>query len=139
MNGILKKIQIMGKDKTAKTLFQTEFKAGKGLPGDRHYDSDKDQITIFFDNSSVPHKDGLCTKRFKANLNIDIDEDTLISVGNELNINDTKLKLTKAKGCYDDCPLNSNGEKCHLVGNAFFAVVSEDGSGKVGDIVRTKK
>lgn len=139
MSNILKKILIFDKDKNTDEVTSSTLETGKGLPGDRHYDDSKDQITILFDNKNGKHADGLCTSRFKANLTIETEEDFVGSLSSAVQINDAVFELTGEKGCYDECPLHSNGEKCHLVGNAFFASTKNGGTVHTGDNVTVTK
>lgn len=143
MNNYLKEIIAYDKEKNAVSTESVQLISDKGIPGDRHFDDDSDQITILLeerehldDINDRKHAedikgDGLCTKRFKANLIVSMgnDVDNLRSkdVGDTLKVGKATLEITRKKGCHKECSLHLTGGNCDLKDCTYFAVVNRGG------------
>ncbi len=65
--------------------------------------------------------DGLCTKKFKADILTDDIDYTDLKTGDILDIDGKKIKLTKVgKPCFPECPLPKDQKPCILNRNVAF-------------------
>lgn len=144
MTNVLKSITAYGKDKSEIPLTKTQLVRGKGIVGDRHYSDEENHITVLFRKSTSLNQEpqvaddrkiGLCTKKFKANLIVETSDPPEDETSDELVIGNAILEVTKAKHCYNDCPLRINDYPCELRDNAFFLTVKEAGTIKENDSV----
>ncbi|MGL4739965.1 MAG: hypothetical protein ACRC41_04065 [Sarcina sp.] len=109
-----------------------------GLENDDKAGKKNKEISIFIDKS-FHYVDGLCTKKFKANLTFVPTDDTLeINFNDIIKIGSTLLKINPIKkNCFDQCNINKN--TCPLLGNVFYASVLQEGSISIGDKIKTLK
>lgn len=149
MIGGLKKIVVYDERRRARALEKIQLEEGKGIPGDRHYNSDGDPISLWLCPEEVflmeewppeNHRKGLCTLKFKANLiaqreESSHNEDSLIK-GDTIHIGEAVLKINEKKPCYDDCPLVESGDTCALKDNVYFTSVAKAGMIGVGDGIK---
>lgn len=109
-----------------------------GLENDDKAGKQNKEISIFIDkNFSVV--DGLCTKKFKANLTfVPINDEFEIKFNDIIELGTTILKINPIKKrCFDQCNINKNS--CPLLGNVFYASVLQEGSISIGDKIKTLK
>lgn len=145
MTDRLKDIIAYDKQKNPIKLVDALLEKDKGIPGDRHFDDDKDQITILLKSSGDDNDDddldngGLCLKRFKANLTIDTsnmeDKASTKEVGDVFEIGNATLKITRKKTCHKECTRYTAGDSCGLKNCAYFATVLKPGKITQNDIV----
>ena len=77
-------------------------------------------------------ENGLCTKRFYADIETESLDYARLSVGDILEFNDVRLQITKkGKRCFDECPLQNEGKVCTLPEHVAFARVLKGGILKV--------
>ena len=77
-------------------------------------------------------ENGLCTKRFYADIETERLDYSNLSVGNVFSIGDVSLQITgKGKRCFEDCPLRKEGKQCQLVHSVAFARVVRGGRLKI--------
>lgn len=149
MIGILKRIVAYDKQRKPSFLSQVQLSRGKGIPGDRHRDDDRDPISIWFypldiaDLGSCPppeHKTGLCTIKFRANLMVEpVPEQQSMAnleVGDLLRVGDATLVINRKKPCYDQCPLVASGNACGLKDNVYFTSVTKAGMIGLGEEIK---
>ena len=80
--------------------------------------------------------DGLCTRKFCADLTVAGLDWAALRPGTRLRSGEALLEIVRAgKGCYDDCPLRRRGENCGLPGHVAFARVLTGGRLAPGDPV----
>lgn len=123
---------------------------GRGILGDRHADGGEKQISILPADirrwmEATPEK-GLCFRRYKENLSLEIPEEIRLKPGDRLvwnrepdsNREDSAGKLQTAeititdlsKKCFPECPLFSEKKPCRLAGRGVYGKVT--GSGRIG-------
>ncbi|MGI6257944.1 MAG: hypothetical protein ACOYJU_07735 [Anaerovoracaceae bacterium] len=145
MIGTLKRIVAYDKQRKPSFLSQVLLSAGKGIPGDRHWDDDRDPISVWFyppdieDLGSWPppeQRKGLCTVKFRANLMVEPvpgrQNTANLAVGDLLRVGDAVLAIHNKKPCYDQCPLVASGKACGLKDNVYFTSVTRSGTISVG-------
>jgi|GEM_PF-3106551 len=152
MSFILKDIILYDKEKKgSEKISSIDLISGKGIPSDKHFDKDSNQISVLFvetsDMTSVPDEvikaikskenfeKGLCHKRYKANLYIMCDQHPDLAIGREITIGNVVLSISKTKPCFDECELHQNNEYCFLKKNACFVEVKTGGIINVEDSV----
>lgn len=75
---------------------------------------------------------GLCTKRFGADIETEGLDYASLSVGDYLIFDDVCLQITgTGKRCFDDCPIRQNGQICELTSHVAFARIVRNGRLKV--------
>lgn len=116
---------------------------GLGMKGDRHCKGGEKQISLITKDAAAwkqsQKTEGLCFKKFKANLVIDgllaedMSKDTVMDVG------DAVIQVTAVKNCYDECSFVTEGKPCILRTHGLFAKVIKSGEIKHGDRVQIKE
>ena len=82
--------------------------------------------------SELREENGLCTKRFYADIETESLDYASLSVGDILEFNDVRLQITEmGKRCFDECPLRNEGKVCALPAHVAFARVIQSGTLKV--------
>ena len=82
--------------------------------------------------SEIRSEDGLCTRRFYADIETERLDYTNLSVGDVLSIENVSLQITgKGKRCFDECPIRKSGKKCRLSDSVAFARVVHSGRLKI--------
>lgn len=140
MIGKISKIVAYDEKRKSTELKEAQLTVGKGLPQDRHYDSDGEPISLWFLPRGMTsfvswpperHRKGICTSKFKANLIIDTSdsggEDRELIPGDSIQVGNATLTIQTKKPCYADCPLVKSGDTCALKDNAYFASVAKTG------------
>lgn len=141
-NSILKQIRAYDKEKNELPLREAILNEGHGIPDDKHYNDKENQITVLSYVQGNPPKldpDGLCHKRYRACLQLEMAQDYDLKVGDEIIIDDAELEITMWKHCFDECKLKISEGFCPLRKGAFFVEVKTPGHIKEGSIVRVKE
>ena len=115
------------------------FKADEGLVGDINGKCGNRQVSILL----ITHKkdlnmehEGLCTKRFYANIIIECLNINRLHIGQEIIIGDTVQEITTiGKRCFSQCNLIRLNKPCLLSTNVIFTRIIEPGIIRVGDEV----
>ena len=117
--------------KKSESLQTARLLEGMGMEGNDRQKGER-QLSILVQNSGEPKEeaDGLCTRRFKAN--ILIEGSCTLAEGKYLHIGEAVLRVSGIKLCHDGCGL---GSACYLTKGAGFAAVEKGGVAKVGDLV----
>ncbi|NLK44534.1 MAG: hypothetical protein GX300_09090 [Tissierellia bacterium] len=114
------------------------FLKDKGLVGDINSKGGEKQVSIIRSEAmeGINNIQGLCSKRFYANIEIHgLDMDKL-HMGQRLKIGNTLQEITiLGKECFQECDLYLSGEICPLSSNVFFTKVIEEGIIEVGNPV----
>lgn len=111
---------------------------GGGIEGDRHcFDKDR-QISIMtreaYDWIQVQEEEGLCFRRFKANIVIDTGGGSL--PGTRLKAGEAVLELEGKKHCFEECRRYQKHMDCMLKDSCWYASAAADGEIHIGDQVR---
>lgn len=107
-----------------------------GIKGDGSAGNLTRQVSIFpaeWDGLREP--DGLCSRRFVANLVVAGFDPGALAPGQNLEIGGAVLAVERVgKDCYPDCPVHGRGSApCVLGRGCVFAMVVAGGSVRVGD------
>lgn len=109
-----------------------------GIEGDEKGGKPFREISIYLipKDESIDLKNGLCFKKFKANLDISGYEGQKIKVNTLLKIGSSLLKVNSVgKSCYEDCDLVKNKCQCSLKTNVLFSSIIEEGTISINDSV----
>ena len=110
----------------------------QGLEGDRFCDGSDRQISILAEDvnrwMSEQEVQGLCFRRYKANILVDDAEVSQWKSGDHLKVGEAILAVTvMEKECFPECRRHSRGLECRLQGGCCYARVLETGTIMVGD------
>jgi MOSC domain-containing protein YiiM len=114
----------------------TEFVAGKGMVGDKHYGDAERQVCILLKasadwrDSQPEDQQGLCFRKFKENILIDGVEPGGLRPGDSVQLGDAELVIDGFKNCYAECPIYDNDNDCVLKLGGYFASVTKSGTAK---------
>ena len=108
-----------------------------GINGDAHGKKGSRQLSLMTASTAEKleqvREQGLCTKRFKANMIISDVDKSLLQIGAGIAINEAQLEITEmGKTCFG-CQLSEKNLYCPLVEDVIFAAVSEGGIIQKGD------
>lgn len=108
-----------------------------GIAGDAHGKKGARQLSLMTKivarQLDQVRDQGLCTKRFKANIIISDVDKSFLQVGAVIVINGAQLEITEmGKTCFG-CHLSENNLFCPLVDDVVFAAVCEEGVIQQGD------
>ena len=136
MGGIIERIKTYaGKGDAGKELREGRLIENMGLEGDFHASGGERQISLLFGERPAQAADeekGLCTQRFKGNL--DIRGIERAAPGMRLAAGEAVLEITgESKYCHAECPLFEAGKRCSLAGMSLFARVVKSGIIRPGD------
>ena len=97
-----------------------------GLENDDKAGKKDREISVYIDRK-IDFTDGLCTKKFKANLNISFnDTDRCIKFGSILKIGSAILLVNSVrKKCFSECTIEK--VDCYLLENVFYCSVLKEG------------
>lgn len=115
-----------------------------GLQGDRYAKGGEKQLTII-DQDTVQwlknqSEDGLCFKKFKANITVENLDVSLLKSDDVLTSGDAEFTVsTAAKECYKECSLIQKSIYCPLRKHAKYLRVSQGGTIKTGDEISVKR
>lgn len=114
------------------------FQRDKGLVGDINAQGGLKQVSIISSEGreKVKNKNGLCTKKFYANIEIHgLNIDKLYK-GQKLKIGNTIQEITViGKECFPDCDLLEEESLCPLPTSVIFTRVIEEGTVEIGNPV----
>ena len=146
----------MQKGKVAKIkIFEKKGEPGKivqkadcavdlGLLGDRFAKGGEKQLTIIDDICESWLKsektEGLCFKRFKANITAENTDLSACKNGDKLNIGTAQLVFScQSKECFAECVRVQQKMDCLLRNHAKYLKVSESGTINTDDIIYVKE
>ena len=118
--------------KAREPLQEALFLEGLGMDKNHRRGGER-QLSILVQNteSSGEEQEGLCTRRFKANILIEgpytLAEDNLLHIGEAV------LRVSSLKQCHSECKLTP---PCYLTKYAGFVVVEKGGVVCLGDEVK---
>lgn len=130
----------IGPEKQKKNLETCKVILGYGLEHDLKGGKSPREISLIsleaVNDIQANYMDGLCTKRFKANLeiaNLRVDE---LTIGSQLRIGDDVILEVTAKGkrCFPNCVIVERGSMCPLTSHVLFAKVIQGGLVRSNDV-----
>ena len=134
------------KGKPGRRIRTAEIVAGKGVRGDFHFEDVDAPVSIAAVSAGEwmlrQSVQGLCFRRFKANMWIDIPKDELgtIKKGMQLVCKGIVLEIKKGKGrCFAECERVKRGLPCLLREGCWYAVSVSGGSICEGERVKIRQ
>ncbi|BES65059.1 MOSC domain-containing protein [Gottschalkiaceae bacterium SANA] len=127
-----------------KKLKVANFIQGFGLEGDLHAGKDGRQVSFMgIETFRVIQKSevkGYCTNKFVENITTENIELWNLTVGTELKIGETIMRVTKVgKECFRGCPVREQEGSCIMLNQVVFANVLQGGKIKIGDSIKILK
>ena len=116
-----------------------------GIVGDANAKGGDRQVTIIDEAVNIwigeQAENGLCYRRFKANITIKEMGADLLQQGDFLNIGDARLEISSvSKKCYgEQCKLYSEKTVCPIPSRCYFARVVKSGKVKIADLSESRK
>ena len=137
--GKIKKIKIFAEKNLPPQIVQkAEFFVDCGLKGDRFAKGGEKQLTAIDIQSlewmqSTVEK-GLCFARYKANLEIENMDLSLLKNGDKLVCGEVKLQISDVcKECFSECELAQKNKPCMLRYHAKYLKVFQGGTVQIND------
>ena len=125
-----------------KKLSKGFFQKDRGLVGDINSQEGEKQVSIITSEAKdkINSIQGLCTKRFYANIEIDGLDIGKLHKGQRLKIGATIQEVTSiGKRCFAECSLYSSGQICPLPSNVVFTKVIEEGIIETGSTLEIEE
>lgn len=119
--------------KEKRTLKQAKLLAGYGIQGDGKAGKTGREISLIakeaLDEIHTKYMDGLCTKRYFANLVVTDCEIHNQPVGSQFQVGSEVIIETRSIGkrCFKECPLVQNSTHCLLPKQVIYASVLKGG------------
>lgn len=142
MEGKVLAVNVSAKKGIHKTSIEEgRFKVGHGLEGDAHAGNWHRQVSLLGIESINKMKElgieGLCTRKFVANLTTEGIALYKLPVGTKLQIGDTVQKVTQiGKECHIGCAVFEQIGRCVMPTEGIFTKVLKDGKVKPGDAIK---
>lgn len=138
----LSAIHIKNAKKQSTACASARLEQGRGLVGDACSAREDRQLSLL-DAALLPglrQLDGLCVKRFDANLLTDGLDYARLAAGQRLRIGGASVELSAVgKRCFDDCAMRMRGERCPLYKGCAFGRVLISGDIAVGDTIQIEE
>lgn len=113
-----------------------ELVEGKGILGDKSFGKSERQVCLV-DNKvfgQLKYINGLCTKKFNANIFTKGIDYTELEVGDRLAIGTSEIEIIQVgKRCFSECPLIQKKKMCPLPKSCAFAKVIKSGYVHIND------
>lgn len=126
------------KGKPGEPLREAHFLENQGMEGDRHASGGEKQLTLLTqtgkDWMQAQETKGLCFSRYKANLETEGLDVSLLRAGMQLQAGTAVFTVSeRRKECFPGCPLAENGISCKLLKNGLYLQVVKSGTVTIGD------
>lgn len=119
-------------DKGRMTLEECKLIKGFGIEGDIKGGTHLKEVVLYINHENNPETEGLCHKRFKANIVISKEKDESFKVNDVIEFGEGKIQINKiGKRCYEECNLIKENKKCFLKDNVLFGSVIKSGNCKI--------
>lgn len=144
-SGKIKKIKIFHKKgEPAEIVSQAECLVDSGLVGDRFAKGGEKQLTAIDEICenwlSQQETEGLCFKRFKANITVENMDLSAFKPGQKLILRDAELEFSQEnKECFAECVRVHNKMDCKLRNHAKYLKVSKSGKICESDKITTEE
>ena len=144
-SGKIKKIKIFHKKgEPAEIVSQAECLVDSGLVGDRFAKGGEKQLTAIDEICenwlSQQETEGLCFKRFKANITVENMDLSALKPGQKLILRDAELEFSQEnKECFAECVRVQNKMDCKLRNHAKYLKVSKSGKICESDKITTEE
>ena len=131
--GKIKKIKIFAEKNLPPEIVQkADFLVDCGLKGDRFAKGGEKQLTMIDDicESWLCNQDvqGLCFKRYKANITVENFDLSTLKAGEKLLCGDAVLEISQeSKDCFEECTRVQNKMDCMLKKHAKYLKVAKSG------------
>ncbi|WP_297630389.1 hypothetical protein [uncultured Clostridium sp.] len=105
---------------------------GFGIEGDRKGGTPLKEVVLYINDKSNLEIEGLCHKKFKANIVIRKDNNESFKVNDVIRFGEGKIQINKiGKRCYEECKIVRENKKCYLKDSVLFGSVIESGKCKI--------
>ena len=144
-SGKIKKIKIFHKKgEPGKIVPEAECLVDSGLVGDRFAKGGEKQLTAIDEICEswllLQETEGLCFKRFKANITVENMDLSVFKTGQKLIFEDAELEFSQEnKECFAECARVQNKMECMLRNHAKYLKVSKSGKIRENDKIKTEE